>query len=303
MKRVLITGAYGFIGRHAAKRFADQGWFVAGMGHGAWGQEEWKKWGLSDWRAADVELGNLLTYGGEPEVIVHCAGSGSVPFSMTHPVQDFQRTVQTTLDVLEFSRLYCPSARIVIPSSAAVYGIVERLPISEDAPRCPVSPYGVHKQMVEDLARSYSLFFGIKTAVVRFFSVYGPGLRKQLLWDACNKIAGGEPKFFGTGEEIRDWLHVSDAARLLYLAAEHADVSSPTVNGASGQGVSVRQMLETVKATMGMNTALHFTGSPKGGDPLRYVANVEQTQKWGFSPQVDWLKGVEAYVRWFQKER
>jgi nucleoside-diphosphate-sugar epimerase len=77
--------------------------FVSGIGHGAWGQEDWKKWGLSDWRTADFNLKNLITYGGEPDVIIHCAGIGSVPFSMSHPVQDFQITVQTTMDVLEFA--------------------------------------------------------------------------------------------------------------------------------------------------------------------------------------------------------
>ena len=303
MKKVLITGAYGFIGRNTAKYFSGQGWFVSGIGHGAWGQEEWKQWGLSDWRTADVNLKNLITYGGEPDVIVHCAGSGSVTFSMTHPVQDFQRTVQTTMDVLEFARLYSPASKIVIPSSAAVYGVVDQLPITEDAPQHPVSPYGFHKRISEELARSYALFFGIQAVVIRFFSVYGPGLRKQLLWDACNKMAQGEAVFFGTGDEDRDWVHVSDAARLLYLASLHAGDSCPVVNGASGKGVSVRRMLEAIRSAMGVDIALEFTGYPKGGDPAHYVANVDRIRQWGYEPEIDWLKGVDGYVRWFQSDR
>jgi nucleoside-diphosphate-sugar epimerase len=88
------------------------------------------------------------------------------------PVQDFPRTVQTTMDVLEFARLYFPTSKIVIPSSAAVYGVVDQLPIVEDAPQQPVSPYGFHKRIAEELARSYASFFGIQTAIIRFFSVY-----------------------------------------------------------------------------------------------------------------------------------
>ncbi|MFZ2634521.1 MAG: NAD-dependent epimerase/dehydratase family protein [Desulfosalsimonadaceae bacterium] len=302
MKKLLITGAYGFIGRHTAKYFSSQGWFVSGIGHGAWVQEEWKQWGLSDWRTADVNLKNLITYGGEPDVIIHCAGSGSVPFSMTHPVQDFQRTVQTTMDVLEFARLYSPASKIVIPSSAAVYGVVDQLPINEDAPQHPVSPYGFHKRISEELARSYALFFGIQTVVIRFFSVYGPGLRKQLLWDGCSKMLQGEAVFFGTGDEDRDWVHVSDAARLLYLASGHAGDSCPAVNGASGKGVSVRQILEAIKAALGADIPIQFTGNPKGGDPAHYVANVDRIKQWGFEPEIDWREGVADYVRWFKSE-
>jgi len=303
MKKVLITGAYGFIGRHTAKYFSEQGWFVSGIGHGAWGQAEWKQWGLSDWRTADVNLKNLITYGGEPDVIIHCAGSGSVTFSISHPVQDFQRTVQTTMDVLEFARLYSPASKIVIPSSAAVYGVVDQLPINEDTPQHPVSPYGFHKRIAEELALSYALFFGIQTAIIRFFSVYGPGLRKQLLWDACNKMLQGEAIFFGTGDEDRDWVHVSDAARLLYLSSNHASDSCPIVNGASGEGVSVRRMLETIKSAMGVDVLIQFTGDPKGGDPAHYVANVDRIKQWGFSPEMDWREGVADYVRWFKAER
>jgi UDP-glucose 4-epimerase len=303
MKKALITGAYGFIGRHTAKYFSAKGWFVSGIGHGVWGQEEWKQWGLSDWRTADINLKNLITYGGEPEVIIHCAGSGSVIFSMTHPAQDFQRTVQTTMDVLEFARLYSPSSKIVIPSSAAVYGFVHKMPINEDSPQHPVSPYGFHKRIAEELALSYASFFGIQTVIIRFFSVYGPGLRKQLLWDACNKMVQGEAVFFGTGDEDRDWVHVSDAVRLLYLASHHASASCPIVNGASGKGVSVRQMLEAVKSVLGVDVLIQFSGDPKGGDPAHYVGNVEKIKQWGFAPEIEWREGVADYVRWFKTER
>ena len=168
----------------------------------------------------------MITYAGEPDVIVHCAGSGSVGFSMTHPYQDFQRTVATTLAVLEYARLYAPRARVAYPSSAGVYGEVQKLPIAETDPLSPASPYGVHKRFAEELCASYAQHFGIAVAVVRLFSVYGAGLRKQLLWDASQKIMRGENRFFGTGEEIRDWLHVEDAASLLIAAAGHASAQA-----------------------------------------------------------------------------
>ncbi len=302
MKQVLITGAYGFMGRHAARYFNDQGWRVYGMGHGAWGQEEWRQWGLSDWRTADVDLKNLITYGGEPDVIIHCAGGASVPFSMTHPFQDFQRTVQTTIHVLEFIRMYAPGAKLVIPSSTAVYGVVSQMPIPEDTPRRPVSPYGFHKCMAEDMAHSYQRFFGVQSVIVRFFSVYGPGLRKQLLWDACTKMRRGNAVFSGTGEEIRDWIHVRDAARIMYMASHHIGEKYSVVNGGSGKGVSIRQMVAAVKSAMNFGGEIQFSGNIRSGDPAHYVADVGRITQWGFEPEVDWLKGVDEYVRWFKTE-
>jgi UDP-glucose 4-epimerase len=126
---VLVTGAHGFVGRHTAKYFAKQGWTVIGMGHGTWSRDEWSHWGLKEWRSCDITLENLLCFGKSPEAIIHCAGSGSVAFSMSHPYLDYQRTIGTTLSVLEFIRLHLPSAKLVYPSSAAVYGNVLQLQI------------------------------------------------------------------------------------------------------------------------------------------------------------------------------
>ena len=105
--------------------------------------------------------------------------------------------------VLEFSRLHAPDARIVLPSSAAVYGAVERTPIEEIDVLRPVTPYGAHKKIAEDLCASFGRYCGVKSAVVRLFSVYGPELRKQLLWDASWRVSRNENGFFGTGRELR----------------------------------------------------------------------------------------------------
>ena len=107
----LVTGAHGFLGRYVARQLARDNWRVIGLGHGSWARDEWKVWGIAEWHCADIALETLLIYAGEPDVIVHCAGSGSVGFSMTHPYQDFQRTVATALAVLEYARLYVPRVR------------------------------------------------------------------------------------------------------------------------------------------------------------------------------------------------
>lgn len=300
-RRIVITGAHGFVGRHVARWFADRGDSVAGMGHGVWSQEEWSIWGFDSWHSCDINLETLLTYAGEPDAIIHCAGGGSVSFSVQHPVQDFHRTVLTTLEVLEFVRLHTPRTRVVYPSSAAVYGQVALVPIAEVRPLNPVSPYGMHKRIAEELLQSYGRNFHVAAVTIRLFSVYGDGLRKQLLWDTCSKIANNEVNFFGTGEEVRDWLHVSDAAALLGLALDHAAPSCPIVNGATGVGVSIKQLLETAFVHAGRSDRPVFSGTVRTGDPDRYVADASLAHSWGWRPVVDWRRGLLAYMDWYKK--
>lgn len=301
-RTVLITGAYGFIGRHVARRFGEMGLRVIGVGRGAWPEREWRALGISEWHPCEISLESLLTYGGQPQAVIHCAGSGSVPFSMTHPAQDFRRTVLTTLDVLEFVRQQAPQARVVYPSSAAVYGQAKLLPISEDHPLNPISPYGVHKKIAEELICSYGRHFGVAGVLIRLFSVYGEGLRKQLLWDACNKMRDGDTEFFGTGDEIRDWIHVDDVAELVTRAIEHASPDCPAVNGASGLGVRVSDILSGIAAEFPKTQRIVFPGHGRPGDPEKYVADISLVRQWGWQPKITWPEGIKRYVAWFKED-
>jgi len=294
----LVTGAHGFIGRHVARALSRRGHRVLGIGHGSWGRDEWRAWGLSDWRTSDVDLESLLVYGGEPERIVHCAGSASVGFSMSHPAQDFRRTVSSTLAVLECVRSRGGGARVVLVSSGSVYGSRPGA-IAEDAPPAPQSAYASHKLIAEQLVEEYGRLFAVPAAVVRLFSVYGPGLRKQLLWDACGRLGGGEAAFGGTGREIRDWLAVEDAAELLVAAADRADRQVPVVNGGTGVGVPVAEVLQELVGALGSRGRPTFSGAARPGDPVGFVADISRARAWGWEPRVSWREGVAAYARWF----
>jgi UDP-glucose 4-epimerase len=301
--RIVVTGANGFLGRHVARSLAWQGHTVLGLGHGKWLREEWELWGLSEWQCADVTLQTLRRYAGAPSAIVHCAGGGSVPFSIKDPLADFERTVETTAHVLEYVRTSAPSCRVVYPSSASIYGTVATVPIREDCPAAPISQYGTHKLMAEQMVTSYSRQFGTHAAIVRLFSVYGCGLRKQLLWDACRKLVNNDTTFMGTGNEVRDWLHVEDAATLLMAAVEHASPECPTVNGGSGQGVTVRDVLVRLGCSLLQTEILpSFSGTERAGDPLRYIADTEGSRAWGWLPTRRWTEGVEEYAAWWKRD-
>src|SRR4051812_41422065 len=107
MKQVLITGAYGFLGRYAARKFKQENWNVSGMGHGKWHKSEYNKWGLDHWYETTITFEALININKKFDLIVHCGGSGSVGFSYENPYEDFQKSVQSTLSLLEYMRLQC----------------------------------------------------------------------------------------------------------------------------------------------------------------------------------------------------
>lgn len=297
---VLVTGAFGFLGRHVSRACARAGHSVHGIGHGLWTRAEWSDWGLSEWHSSDVTLDALVSCAGEPAMIVHCAGSGSVGFSMSNPAQDFDRSVVTTREVLEYIRVHCPQARLVLPSSASVYGNALTMPISLTAPLNPVSAYGVHKQMAEELCLSYARHFGVSVAIVRLFSVYGVGLRKQLLWDACTKLSRGPATFGGNGQDTRDWLHVDDAAHLLVAAGQAASSSRMIVHGATGVGVPTRWIVETIANTFGGAGDVQFSGAARPGDPLHLIADMNAAHMLDWRPERMLEVELALYVKWFK---
>ena len=309
MATIWITGGKGFIGRHLARLAAGQGGSVFGIGNGVWPAEESKQWGYSDWSAGEIEASNLNQLAldaGPPNIIFHLAGGSSVGASFQDPLNDFYRTVESTSRLLDWVRLNAPEALIVSASSAAVYGATHAGPIAEDTPVSPYSPYGAHKAMMESLCRSYAENFGLRVANVRLFSVYGAGLEKQLIWDLCTKlaVAGNHPAMLGgTGHELRDWLHISDAAALLWLVGTQGDSNCTVINGGTGIGTSIREVAGMVCAAWGNAAEVTFSGVARAGDPPSLVADCARARQMGFNPGVMLDDGIREAVHWFKARK
>jgi UDP-glucose 4-epimerase len=306
MKLAWVTGARGVLGRHVARHLNAEGWRVVGIGHGDWKPEDAKAWGVSVWRRADVEvpvLVDLAAVSGPPELVFHAAGSASVGFSLEQPFADFQRTVMTTAAVLETMRRVAPSAMMIYPSSAAVYGDATKDPIPETSPIAPISPYGVHKAMAEQLCATRCQQFGLRCAIVRYFSVYGPGLRKQILWDLAQKISASPSTILlhGTGDETRDFLHAEDAARIVSLVANAGRDEPFVVNGGTGHAVTIRDLARLFVAELGEKTECRFSGERRSGDPQHYRADTRRLAKLGFAPTWQLRAGVRDYLTWLRK--
>lgn len=305
MDLIWITGARGFLGRHSSLFFKNRGWTVAGIGHGCWPEEQRSYWGVRYWIESDVHfraLESLNKLTGLPQIVFHAAGAGSVGQSFKEPLTDFKKTVTSTAETLEFLRRESPSTLFVFPSSAAVYGDRGPEPISEDSQPRPVSPYGFHKLIGEQLCQSAQRNFGLRCIIIRYFSLYGPELRKQILWDLACKLRDNPPtvELSGTGTETRDMIYIEDAVRLVYGLRNCNNSEMLIVNGGAGQAKTVLEIASGLIRHLGISTRLKFKGQARAGDPANYQADMTRALLLGFKPKWSLEQGLEMYVNWIK---
>jgi UDP-glucose 4-epimerase len=303
-----ITGARGFIGRHLARELAAAGGAVAGLGHGHWPAAEAARHGVLQWINGEIVESNLdllAARAGPPSIVYHLAGGAAVGASLANPAEDYERTVHTTARLLDWIRRRHGGVPVVAVSSAAVYGAGHSGPIPESTAGTPYSPYGYHKAMMESLCRSYSQNFGVRATIARVFSAYGPGLRKQLLWDICTRLRApaAELALDGTGAETRDWLEIHDVVRALAaIGAAIPSADCPAYNVGTGVGVTVAEVAARVLEAQGDRRRVVFTGRKRSGDPAALIADVRRLAALGLPAPQPLAAGIARYVRWFRAQ-
>lgn len=300
MSRVLITGAMGFIGSKLIEKFVNCGFDVIG-----WDICDGIRHGV---KVQSIDLGDadkILVALKErcPDVIIHCAGCADVGKSVQNPEIDYHGNVTLTHNLMFcMHKLHMERTRFVFLSSAGVYGNPISLPITEDMPLNPMSPYAVHKVMCEELCKYFANNYGMDIKVARIFSAYGAGLRKQIFWDMYNKVENtGRLDMFGTGNESRDYIHVNDVIESLYILAT-TESGEVIFNVANGEEVTIRQATELFADCAGVDESkIAFNGVVREGDPLNWRADISKIQRLGYKKSMEMRKGLKEYCQWISE--
>lgn len=293
MKRVLVTGAGGFIGSAVVKKLELNNYIV----------EEWDRFEGPSLKGIDMNDSERIIEGlnaFRPDIVIHCAGCADVGNSIKNPDADFIGNVGITHNLLfAMHKAQLDKTRFVFLSSAGVYGNPVSLPITEDMKLNPLSPYAVHKVMCEDLCCYFMNNYGMDVKIARIFSAYGKGLRKQIFWDMYNKsVKTGKLEMFGTGNESRDYIHVNDVVQSIYLLAV-SDTSDVIFNVANGEEITIRKATEYFADSMGIDD-IQFNGVVREGDPLNWRADISKMRSIGYEKTVEMGQGISDYVDWVE---
>lgn len=303
MNSVLITGVAGFLGRYAARHFFQSDWQVIGMD--MLPPENAPIESLTHYRRMTLPGSDLSEFVSlyHPDVCIHCAGRAAVGLSVTNPGADYRSGPALVFWLLDNLRQSAPDCRFILLSSAAVYGNPKELPISEFHTPLPLSPYGYHKWQAELLCQEFSQLYNIPTASVRIFSAYGTGLRRQVIWDICQKaITNPILQLQGTGLESRDFIHAQDIANALELVATHAPLNGEVYNLGSGQETRIIDLAQAALNALNLKKSVVFDGIVPTGTPRNWQADISRLENLGFSPKVSLEQGLGIFAKWCQAE-
>jgi nucleoside-diphosphate-sugar epimerase len=298
MGRVAIVGAAGFIGSHLCRYLSGRGFDVLAIDHHPISVELGTGASLRG-HFPDAAVCSALCDGRVDRVFL-LAGTSHPSESLTNPLGDLTANVHDLLTFLEVIRTRGTQATLIYVSSAAVYGEASRLPLTESSPTVPVSPYGISKLAAELYARLYADLYLLRAIVVRPFSVYGPGLCKQVVWDILQKLYGQDDReLLGTGRETRDFVYISDLCAALLLVAE-AGVAGRVYNICTDQETSIA-VLAARLAQLSGRRRLRFSGRVRAGDPQRWRGDFTRLSALGWRPTVDLEQGLAATIKWFSE--
>jgi UDP-glucose 4-epimerase len=304
-KRILVTGGAGFIASHLVECLVRDGARVTVIENFGTGHES----NLAAVRPdIDLIIGDMFDVLrlrrvdlAEFDTIFHMAANPYIPPSVENPAFDFHENLENSFALLEGLRKIQSRAVLVNISSAAVYGNPERLPICETDPTVPISPYGVSKLAAERYAAVYSQIYDLRTVSLRFFSVYGPRQRKQVIFDLYRKLRTDPHhlEIYGDGTQMRDFVHVQDIVQALILAATRAPARGEAYNVAQGTSVSIADVAAMWCRVLNLQPEITYTQAVRPGDAEKWEVDLSQIRALGFAPQVTLEAGLASIRDWY----
>lgn len=297
--RILVTGGAGFLGSHVVD------WLLR-AGHGVTVLDNLsapaaRRRPGTPFLQADVcnPLDGLLA-AARPEAVVHLAAQVSVPAAVADPRNDLAVNGLGTVNLLA-AAARAGARKLIFVSSAAVYGVPEALPLTEDSPTRPVSPYGLSKLTAENYVRLLGDQYGLAWTILRPANLYGPlqvsgGDGAVVPAFLQRFLAGQDPVIHGDGTQTRDFVHVADMAAAIAAALARAD--GLTLNVGSGIATSVLSLWQHLAGLLGWRRPPVF-GAPRPGDiPHSVLASAAARQHLGWAPRVPLAAGLAETLAW-----
>jgi UDP-glucose 4-epimerase len=305
-KKVLVTGGAGFIGSNLVRQLIEEKNSVTVLDNFMSGYrsnlELFPTVRIVEGDVRDQTAVEEAIQGAE--VVFHLAASVGNKRSIDHPLIDAEINVLGTLGVLEAARK-AGVRKIVTSSSAGIFGELKTMPIKEDHPVEPDSPYGCTKLCEEKLCLAYAKLYPIEAVCLRYFNVYGPNQRFDSYGNAIPifvfRMLRNEPLIiYGDGDQTRDFVHVDDVVQANIKAADSIGFSG-ALNIASGTSVTINRLIEIITKGAGSAIKIEYTAE-RPGDVRHSLADLSFAhQKINYVPSVNLEDGIDEYVIWARK--
>ena len=313
IKRILITGAAGFIGYHLANFLKKEDIFVIGLDN----FNDYYSRKLKEDRALALQnKGVVITTGDicDPGVIdelikkhnithiVHLAAQAGVRYSLTHPEVYIKANIEGFLQVLEACRR-APSVKLIYASSSSVYGRNKKIPFAVSDPTdLPANMYGVTKKTKELMASTYHYLYNIPVVGLRFFTVYGPWGRPDMAYYSfTKKILKGEPiDLYNFGDMHRDFTYIDDIIDGVVKCIDLPN-GCHIFNLGNNNPESLHTLVELIEQETGKKAKINLLPMPEG-EIIETYADIEESKKvLGFYPKTSLAEGIGNFVNWFRQ--
>lgn len=318
MKKIIITGAAGFIGFHVSKELLARGFDVIGIDDlNPYYLPELKETRIQVLESANtfkfkkIDISDQLAVDGcfqefKPDLVLHLAAQAGVRYSLINPYAYQTSNLQGFINIIEASRI-CQVRRFVYASSSSVYGGNTKMPYSEKDPvNTPVSLYAATKRSNELMAHSYSHLWGLQTIGLRFFTVYGPWGRPDMAyWSFLENMYNKEPiMVFNYGRNKRDFTYIDDIVEGVVSAITSDKLDSyEIINLGNHKPVELMEFIETIEKLSGIK-AIKDMAPPQPGDVVSTYADIDLArEKLGFEPSTNLGDGMDKFIQWFNDNR
>lgn len=308
-RRVLVTGADGFIGSHLVERLLDAGHEVAVVvrGTSVVGTSELRLRNLAAARgrlsavlAMDIAGGDATARMAEfaPQWVFHLAAEAWVERSFTQPAEVLRTNLGGTMAVLQLARQSPGLERLVVTSSSEIYGTALTDRIDEAHPLNPTSPYAASKLAADRMAFAFVQTYGLPIAIVRPFNCYGPRHTYDVIPKFIARALAGQPlTVFGDGTQARDFTYVDDMVDAFVLAATHPEAVGRAINFGSGESISIAALAARIVGLCGVDVAIE-RGPARAAEVARLCCDATVARGLGWAPRVGLDEGLRRNIAW-----